>query len=291
MDELKENVVVDKSDDSLDATDDGIRDEVEDTRDTAEEIMEINDELSLDIILRNINYNFEHPTVYESIDYISKFSKSYADIATIRDSDLEREILLKAVNRITEEVRNGLLNNYNIEGDENYLEKVESAPLDKLNDLDTLYTFFVVRHYSNLKDYFKSVFYQQKKDFASRYSDALTAENSGDLFISQDKHKFGTRDSAILINSVGDIIQDIRSEAEALGASEFYTRVCNTDIFEEMNNRMFNILDGKDKYLINDDNASVRAYLSILDDDEIFSNLKADISMDILDDARLADNE
>lgn len=273
----------------VDSSDSGIQTDVQNDRDAAEEIMAVHDKLSLDVLLRNIAHNFENPSVMETIDYIAKFEQAYVAAAASMTDDFDKDILESSSQQVMSLVEGNLEDKYLVSRADSYALRPDST-IGHIETLDTLYTFFVVRHYTNVRDYFRMAFRKKKVDFVTRYQNIVSADNSDDLFVSQDKHKYSDHSDVILLNAMDGIIGDIREEAENAGSHKLFNDICAIDLFEEMNQRMAQIIAGG-SYEISDDYEAAVRYLGLLDDPEILSNIKTDLTMDVLENARLSDKE
>jgi len=256
--------------------------------DISDRIYELRDDLSLDILSRNILDMFETNNNYETTNYVTKFKEKYLQLKELNAFDGDEDILNQSLQELTELILANLKVKFkigvgnDIDGDlifdlTEYLEKVE-----------TVYNFFIVRHYTNIKDYFKYKLLQNKMDFIERYKTALDDKTYDDLFLSQDKKKYVDVSDAIIIHFINDIISDIKSEVHS--GYDFFKEIVNLDLYEEYNNRMYELLCnyGTDFFIENDQDAA-DAYLEILNDNEIFVSLRNELLEIYKQDVKLSD--
>ena len=256
--------------------------------DISERIFELRDEMSFDIISKNILDSFDEPKNYETLNYVSKFKEKYLEL---KDKDLfvgDEEIINNALSELSSLVIENLKSKLFV-GIGNELDDGLYVNINEyLDQVETLYNFFIVRRYTNIKDYFKSKILQNKLAFIEKYKMALDDKTYDDLFLAQDKRKFRDISDAIIIHFINDIIGDIKSTITS--AYEFFKDIVNLDFYEEFNNRFNEMLVnyGTDLLII-DDAGAAEAYLSILDTPEIYVSLRNDLLSLFLQDAQLSD--
>lgn len=258
--------------------------------DISERLFELRDEMSLDIISTNISDSFNEPKNYEIINYVTKFKNKYLELKELNKFDGDIDIINNALSELSELVLSNLKAKLYV-GIGNELDDGLYVNIEEyLDEVETLYNFFVVRRYTNIKDYFKSKILQNKLQFIEKYKMALDDKEYDDLFLNQDKRKFRDISDAIIIHFINDIIADVRSMVTS--AYDFFKDIVNLDLYEEYNNKFNNMLQnyGTD-LLILDDVAAAEAYLSILDDAEISVSLRNDLLSLFLQDAQLSDKQ
>lgn len=258
--------------------------------DISERLFELRDEMSLDIISTNISDSFNEPKNYEIINYVTKFKNKYLELKELNKFDGDIDIINNALSELSELVLSNLKEKLYV-GIGNELDDGLYVNIEEyLDEVETLYNFFVVRRYTNIKDYFKSKILQNKLQFIEKYKMALDDKEYDDLFLNQDKRKFRDISDAIIIHFINDIIADVRSMVTS--AYDFFKDIVNLDLYEEYNNKFNNMLQnyGTD-LLILDDVAAAEAYLSILDDAEISVSLRNDLLSLFLQDAQLSDKQ
>jgi len=256
--------------------------------DISERIFELRDEMSFDIISKNILDSFDEPKNYETLNYVSKFKEKYLELKEkdlfVGDEEIINNALSELSSLVIENLKSKLFVGIGNELDDGLYVNIN----EYLDQVETLYNFFIVRRYTNIKDYFKSKILQNKLAFIEKYKMALDDKTYDDLFLAQDKRKFRDISDAIIIHFINDIIGDIKSTITS--AYEFFKDIVNLDFYEEFNNRFNEMLVnyGTDLLII-DDVGAAEAYLSILDTPEIYVSLRNDLLSLFLQDAQLSD--
>lgn len=256
--------------------------------DISDRIFELRDEVSLDIISRNVSEMFDSPKNYETTNYITKFKEKYNILKESETFEGDAEILNNSLQELTQLVLTNLNVKFHVgiglDLDDDLVIDID----EYLNNIETLYNFFIVRHYTNVKDYFKAKLMQNKLSFIEKYKMALDDKTYDDLFLSQDKKKFNDVSDAVIIHFINDIIADIRSEVTS--GFELFKEIVNLDLYEEYNNRMHEMIENYgNELLILDDHKAAAAYLALLDDNEISVTLRNDLLSIFLADIKLSE--
>lgn len=120
--------------------------------DISEKILELSDELSEEIVLTNIKDQLDGKLDIFTTkkNYVSLFRKKYTEIT----SDItfyDKDYIKGALTRVTLLVGDLLKERYGVKlgNDLDFY-----FPDDYLKDMETLYEFFFIRHFDNIKDYF-----------------------------------------------------------------------------------------------------------------------------------------
>lgn len=253
--------------------------------DTATRILNIEDELSKDIIFDNISDIIDEKTPTNTrINYVTNFKEKYLRLANGAGDD-ELAAMKDDVAELASLVNDGLRKKYAVcTGDDLSIVSTEDA----LDHLETLYEFFFVRNYQNLLDYFRSKLEEREDEFIDRYKTiSQSSEYVDDLFMQQDKKKFKNYDLAILIHFMPEMVDDIKSNIDS--GTDLFHQIANMDMYEEYNSRLLELLDNYGSGIaIVDDQDAADLYLSVLNDPSAFSNFKNDLRMVILDDLSIA---
>lgn len=257
--------------------------------DVSDKIMKLNNELSEDIIIKNIEeqMNGEISPTAERINYIELFREKYSKLSPSNFS-YDKEIALNSLEKISILARDGLKNNFEVELG---TDLEETSPLNYLKQISALYEFFFVRNYQNLVDYFNLQIKKIDPRKMAEYENLLNGDeiHSNDIFVGQAKKKFKYTKDVAVIHFINEIINDIKDEADS-GFVLFET-IANLDVFEETNNEIANMLInyGND-IVLNHDMESARLYMKILDDQSIFNELRNDILLKYLETCVLDEN-
>jgi hypothetical protein len=149
----------------------------------ADRIFEMRDRVSFEIIAKNIIQRFKEPSVIESINYITKFKQNYLQVRETDSDEQDTQILDQTLQDLCQLVYANLQSLYQVgigadSDEDNGIDKNEA-----LDTAETLYEFFVVRHYTNVKDYFRSQLLKNRIDYVERYKAALDEKTYDDLFL------------------------------------------------------------------------------------------------------------
>ena len=256
--------------------------------DITDRIFELRDQLSLDIISKNIIENIDKPTTYRSINYVTKFKENYLRLLNNNQYDGDEEILNGAFLELAQLILTNLSVKFNVTiGDDiadGYVNDIEKY-MDKL---ETLYEFFVVRRYENIRDYFKVQLLKHKLDFVEKYKNILDDKTHEDIFLNINKKKFSDPTASIIIYFIDDIVSDIQSTITS--AYDFFKDIINLDLFEEFNNRLNEMfINFGNDFMILGDTEAVSQYLSMLNDKEIRITLENDMLAAVLDEETLSE--
>lgn len=256
--------------------------------DITDRIFELRDQLSLDIISKNIIENIDNPVTYRTINYVTKFKENYNRIKEENLFNNDLEIINEYFAELSQLILTKLSLKFNVTIGNNINDDTVTDIDSYIDKLETMYEFFVVRRYDNIRDYFKVQLLKNKINFVEKYKNVLEENNAHeDIFFNINKKKFSDPVASIIIYYVDDIVSDIQSNI--VSAYDFFKDIISLDLFEEYNNRMNDMIInfGNDLMILNDTEA-VNQYLSILNDKEIRITLENDILATILDDSTLS---
>lgn len=256
--------------------------------DITDRIFELRDQLSLDIISKNIIENIDNPVAYRTINYVTKFKENYNRIKEENLFNNDLEIINEYFAELSQLILTKLSLKFNVTIGNNINDDTITDIDSYIDKLETMYEFFVVRRYDNIRDYFKVQLLKNKINFVEKYKNVLEENNAHeDIFFNINKKKFSDPVASIIIYYVDDIVSDIQSNI--VSAYDFFKDIISLDLFEEYNNRMNDMIInfGNDLMILNDTEA-VNQYLSILNDKEIRITLENDILATILDDSALS---
>lgn len=256
--------------------------------DITDRIFELRDQLSLDIISKNIIENIDNPVTYRTINYVTKFKENYNRIKEENLFSNDLEIINEYFAELSQLILTKLSLKFNVTIGNNINDDTVMDIDSYIDKLETMYEFFVVRRYDNIRDYFKVQLLKNKINFVEKYKNILEENNAHeDIFFNINKKKFSDPVASIIIYYVDDIVSDIQSNI--VSAYDFFKDIISLDLFEEYNNRMNDMIInfGNDLMILNDTEA-VNQYLSILNDKEIRITLENDILATILDDSTLS---
>jgi len=264
-----------------------IEPEEEEFFDTSEKILKLSDALAEEIILENISEQLENDVqpLHQGINYVSLFKEKYSEIDP-SDDFYDKDYMMQSLTNLCTLVENGIKEKFGVEIGEG----IDFAlPSTHLKDMETLYEFLVIRHFENLKDYYIFKLKKDRAQFVQKYSKLIQEdEHAKDLFVIQAKKKFKNEDDVVILHFINEIIEDITDET--ISAYLLFDTIVNIDLFEEYNNRMYELLqDYGNKIVLNEDQYSAELYLKPLKDPAIKNELRNAIIVNYLESCELED--
>lgn len=262
-------------------------DETAASSDIASRILSLSDNLSEEIVLTNINDHISGNSPWPGrINYISSYREKVEDARTDPDNLDLSEFIREITERVIATVLDGLKKNYSVSIGRD-LE--ESNDIYKyLEDIETLYEFFFVRNYENVKDILYKTLITKRQYFIDRYRE-LYNDQDEDLFITTQKKKFKNFDDVLICNFISDIIYDIIEMYES--GYELFKAIVNLDLYEVFNNRMLDLLInyGEGIVFLSDAKASEK-YFAILQDKDTFIEIRNEILLKYLENVEVDEN-
>lgn len=262
-------------------------DETAASSDIASRILSLSDSLSEEIVLTNINDHISGNSPWPGrINYISSYREKVEDARTDPDNLDLSEFIREITERVIATVLDGLKKNYSVSIGRD-LE--ESNDIYKyLEDIETLYEFFFVRNYENVKDILYKTLITKRQYFIDRYRE-LYNDQDEDLFITTQKKKFKNFDDVLICNFISDIIFDIIEMYES--GYELFKAIVNLDLYEVFNNRMLDLLInyGEGIVFLSDAKASEK-YFAILQDKDTFIEIRNEILLKYLENVEVDEN-
>lgn len=262
-------------------------DETAASSDIASRILSLSDNLSEEIVLTNINDHISGNSPWPGrINYISSYREKVEDARTDPDNLDLSEFIREITERVIATVLDGLKKNYSVSIGRD-LE--ESNDIYKyLEDIETLYEFFFVRNYENVKDILYKTLITKRQYFIDRYRE-LYNDQDEDLFIMTQKKKFKNFDDVLICNFISDIIFDIMEMYES--GYELFKAIVNLDLYEVFNNRMLDLLInyGEGIVFLSDAKASEK-YFAILQDKDTFIEIRNEILLKYLENVEVDAN-
>ena len=255
------------------------RGEVEDF-DIASRILSLSDQLSEEIVLANITDHIDGKTPFvDRINYLTLYKEKLDNLRTDPDNVDLQEYMTEITVRVLEKVGLGLKKRYAVGLGRDLSETTDIFTY--LEDIETLYEFFFIRNYENVKDLLYKTLILKKEYFVDRYKE-IYAEKEEDVFISADKKKFKNSDDAIIVNYISDIIYDIKAMYES--GFELFKTIVNYDLYELYNNRMENLLiDYGNGIVFTSDTRAADKYLSLLNNKDHFISLRNEVLLNYLE--------
>lgn len=255
------------------------RGEVEDF-DISSRILSLSDQLSEEIVLANIADHIDGKTPFiDRVNYLTLYKERLDDLRSDPDNLDLKEFIHEITERVLTTVCNGLRKRYAVGLGRDLSEA--SDIFTYLEDIETLYEFFFIRNYENVRDLLYKTLINKKDYFVERYKEVY-AEQDEDVFISADKKKFKNSDDAIIVNYISDIIYDIKSMYES--GFELFKIIINYDLYELYNNRMEELLiDYGNGIVFTSDTRAADKYLSLLNNKDYFISLRNEVLLHYLE--------
>lgn len=253
--------------------------------DTSDKILKLSDQLAEEIIMENIEAQMDEPldVFSDRLNYVSLFREKYGEITPDNDA-YDKEYLEQTLAKVCTEVLDKIEENYSVTlgTDLDYYN-----PDEYLKDIETLYEFLFVRQYENIVNYFQYKLRVNREAFLDSYSELLETEpHSKDLFVIQSKRKFKNVDDVVIMHFMNEIIDDIIGAADS--GFNLIKDMINTDLFEEYNDRMNDLLENYgNKLVITNDAECAHKILAPLKDPNTRSELKNTLLMKYLEGCEL----
>lgn len=254
---------------------------------TVDQIMKLSDFLSEEIVLENIveQINGKLDTTSSRLNYITLFREKYESV-DVNSPEYNLEYMQEVLGRICEIVMSTLYDRYSVSLGEDLDFR---TPTEYLADVETMYEFLFIRHFENIVSYFISKLYSMKDDLGARYLKIMNEEPyNKDLFVVQAKRRFKNDTDVAIIQFMDEIIMDILSITES--GFDLFSSIINTDLFEEYNSRMKELMVCYgNKFVVDDDTLCAKRYLSVLDDELVRTELRNKMRLKFLEDCEIYD--
>lgn len=280
-----------------DLDDEGILDLFNDTRlvesvddvysDMSEKILKLDDYLSEEIVLANIEEQMESEIdpFTERINYIYSYKEKY-DALSPDDDLFDAGYLASSVYKVSELLKELFFKKYGVEIGTDLEDSDQAQYLD---DCATLYEFLFLRQYENIVKY---LFYKLKKNrtqFINSYSELAVEEpHLNDIFFNQMRKKFKDEGDTIIIHFINEIIDDIISSTTS--AIDLFNETINLDLYEEINYKMSElIINYGNKIVVNDDAHAAELYFSPMKNSALRAEIKNDVLMRYLEDCEITE--
>ena len=256
------------------------RDEVEDF-DIASRILSLSDQLSEEIILTNINDHIDNKVPYASrINYVTSYRNKVEQAIFDPDNMDLKEFIREITERVIVTICNGLKRSYSVTIGRDLSESNDI--IKYLEDVETLYEFFFIRNYENVRDLLYQILVTKKDYFVNRYKEIYTEQQEEDIFVSADKKKFKNSDDAIIVNYISDVIEDIKAMYES--GYDLFKDIVNMDLYELYNNKMYELLINYGEGIVfSSDTRAAEKYFNILNDKEYFVAIRNEVLLKYLE--------
>lgn len=248
----------------------------------ADRIMELNDDLSVEIIEKNIEEQINDRTPgSERMNYITLYREKLEKLFESKELDQElKEEIYDITNHMLSIVSEGLEQRYGILISTDLEDSMLLLPY--IENVEALYEFFFVRNYTNLVDLFYVKLLKEKQMFIDRYKSVYNDTDDSDLFVSYSKKKFKNYNDSIIANYITDIIYDIKSLYTS--GLDLFNNIVNLDRYEIYNDRMADILVdyGQTISFVTDELAAAK-YFDILENKDVLVELRNEILLKYLE--------
>lgn len=261
--------------------------DLEETYDISYRILAIDDELSKDIVMQNIEGHINNTTSLDNrYNYITEFKERINKVEF--EEEQIKDYVVKTIEELSDFVLKGLEEKYKI--------TIGTAPEDDvdifkyLDKVETLYEFFFVRNKEHITDYLYKTIIKEKDSYVAKYKERYQDEEDSDLFVTQDKKKFKNFSDVIITNYLTDIIYDIAASNHS--AYILFRKIVDLDLYELFNSKMSDLLmDYGVSFICQNDEEAAAAYLSILDDKNVFTDIRNDIFLKLTEGAEPVNEE
>ncbi len=249
--------------------------------DISNRILQLNDELSVEIIEENIRDHIADRKFKNArMNYVSLYKERLEEVKSDPDNiDLKSQIY-DITESVIELVKSGLKEVYGVSIG---LDTEDSLDIyEYLDNVEALYEFFFIRNYQNIVDLLYSNLLKKKQYFIDRYKEIYNESEESDIFISYSKKKFKNFGDAIIANYITDILFDIKSMYSS--ALDLFTEIVNLDLYELYNNRVSKLLlDYGEGLIFENDADCVERYFDIMSDHEMLISIRNDVLLKYLE--------
>lgn len=249
--------------------------------DISNRILQLNDELSVEIIEENIRDHIADRKFKNArMNYVSLYKERLEEVKSDPDNiDLKSQIY-DITESVIELVKSGLQEVYGVSIG---LDTEDSLDIyEYLDNIEALYEFFFIRNYQNIVDLLYSNLLKKKQYFIDRYKEIYNESEESDIFISYSKKKFKNFGDAIIANYITDILFDIKSMYSS--ALDLFTEIVNLDLYELYNNRVSNLLlDYGEGLIFENDADCAERYFDIMNDHEMLISIRNDVLLKYLE--------
>ena len=254
--------------------------EIEDF-DIASRILSLSDQLSEEIILTNINDHIDNKIPYASrINYVTSYRNKVEQAIFDPDNMDLKEFIREITERVIVTICNGLKRSYSVTIGRDLSESNDI--IKYLEDVETLYEFFFIRNYENVRDLLYQILVTKKDYFVNRYKEIYIEQQEEDVFVSADKKKFKNSDDAIIVNYISDVIEDIKAMYES--GYDLFKDIVNMDLYELYNNKMYELLINYGEGIVfSSDTRAAEKYFNILNDKEYFVAIRNEVLLKYLE--------
>lgn len=249
-------------------------DDVVEESNISSRILNLSDQLAEEIILENINMHISGEASWVGrTNYLTLYREKVEEAFMDPDNLDLKEFISEITERVIVVTLSGLKQRYSVTMGQDLEDATDI--LTYLKDIETLYEFFFVRNYENLKDLIYHTLITKKSQFVAQYQE-LYEDQEEDLFIATEKKKFKNFSDALICNFITDIIYDIKEMYHS--ASDLFNAIVNLDLYENYNNQMNDLLiKYGDKIVFLSDTKAADKYFSLINNKEIFIMLRNDV--------------
>lgn len=203
-----------------------------------EKIIALNDRLSTDIIIENINLQYETPNVSfnRGNNYFTLFKDAYEEI-TPDDDYYDRGFLIE----IIEEVSQGLINKLQEKFKINFTKEIGAYDTEELlSDVETIHEVLFMRQFQNIVDFIDVKLFENRDFYVDLYKKELESDEElmKNVFIQNATRKFKHFDDVVILHYIDDIIYDILEDEDNKSMYMFLEDVLKSDP-EELYNYKF----------------------------------------------------
>lgn len=253
--------------------------------DISDRILKLSDRLSEDIIFHNIEeqMNARMQPYAKRFNYVSLFKKK---INSVNPNSViyNKNYISDSADKLKELVLSLMEEKYSVSiGNESDFYFYPEF----LDDLENLYEFVFVRHFSNLVNYFLFMIRKMRTQILTRFgAEMQSEENSGDIFVTTLRKKFKNEEDVIILHFLSEIIDFIINSMDS--AYDLYTDIANLDPFETVSQHILKMLENYGNGIVfKNDKSAYEKYFAPLEFQEIRNELMNEIKMRYLENCTL----
>lgn len=255
--------------------------------DVSDKILKLSDRLSEDIILKNIEDQLKEGMrpLEKRFNYISLFKKKLRELN--KNSSIYSRDTIEDISKRVKDLVLALI-------DEKYSVNIGNesdfyfAP-EYLDDLETIYEFLFVRHFSNLVNYFCFMINKMRAQILAKFGSSIQDDkDSTDVFLSMLRSKFKNGSDVVIIHFLSEIVDMVMESFDS--AFDLLKDIANLDPYETVSANINELLENYGNGIVfSNDRIAYDKYMEPMRRQEYRNEIMNSIKIKYLEGAELSD--